>query len=424
MIKNGIYSTDPFSFSMAKYPFVDHEWLTHIGIAAVYKVTSSTIILIIIFSLIAVFSLCRSTSSKTEGKDEGWLIPAVFFLAGSALFSYSGIRPQVWGWLLLILWVSELRKGKRVKLFTLLFLQLLWVNTHGSFFLGIATYFLYLFSQLIQKKDIGRDLGKFLLLCSSTFLNPYGWRMWGEVWMSLSDIELRWRIQEWQPGLFTLNIPFIIYCALFFSLFVRYWKKISLFNQIISLSFFFLSLSAIRNIPLFLIVSLPVFIQTWEYLEADVHQCMKKSFIKLKLILSILCFFVGFFHMGYDISLIRPLSSTYPVDAVKFMIKNTLEGKIFADYSWGGYIIWKTPQLKTFIDGRMPSWKWKQNDPTQSNDAAQEYFNISWNHPTFEPYRKKYDIEYALIKKGDKKNIFMGYKKIYEDKLCILYRLH
>jgi len=423
MMKNGIYSADPFSFSMTKYPFVDHEWLTHIGIAAFYKIANNNLILLFIFGLIATLSLFFSIPHEVERKKGDWLIPSLIFLIGSSLFSYSGIRPQVWGWLLLALWVGELRKGDKANFILLLFLQLLWVNTHGSYFLGVATYLLFVFSQFVQKKEIGRDIGRFILLCGSTLLNPYGWRMWWEVWMQLTDFELKWRIQEWQPGLITLNISYLFYCALFLSLFIKYWKKISLFNRIITLSFFLLSLSAMRNIPLFLISSFLVYLQMWCYLEADIHHCMKKQFIRLQNIIIILCFFVGFTHICYDISLIQPLNKVYPVAAVNFITKNKIEGRVFAEYAWGGYLIWKAPLIKIFIDGRMPSWRWKQTDPHQSNDSAKEYFYITRKYPSFEPYRKKYDISYVLIKKGDKKNIFASYKKLYEDNICFLYKI-
>ena len=33
------------------------------------------------------------------------------------------------------------------------------------------------------------------------------------------------------------------------------------------------------------------------------------------------------------------------------------EGNMFNEYSWGVYLIWKLPEYKTFIDGRMLSWR-------------------------------------------------------------------
>jgi hypothetical protein len=42
----------------------------------------------------------------------------------------------------------------------------------------------------------------------------------------------------------------------------------------------------------------------------------------------------------------------YPEGAVAYMKANKVQGRIFHDYVWGGYLIWKIPELKVFIDGR------------------------------------------------------------------------
>lgn len=46
--------------------------------------------------------------------------------------------------------------------------------------------------------------------------------------------------------------------------------------------------------------------------------------------------------------------ATYPAKAVQFIIENRLEGRLFNEYNWGGYIIWRLyPQQRVFIDGRV-----------------------------------------------------------------------
>lgn len=45
----------------------------------------------------------------------------------------------------------------------------------------------------------------------------------------------------------------------------------------------------------------------------------------------------------------------YPCQAIKMLEGKT--GNIFNTYEWGGYLIWKLPKMKVFVDGRMPAWK-------------------------------------------------------------------
>ena len=42
----------------------------------------------------------------------------------------------------------------------------------------------------------------------------------------------------------------------------------------------------------------------------------------------------------------------YPVEAAAFIESANLQGKMFNQHGWGGYLLWRLPQRKVFIDGR------------------------------------------------------------------------
>src|SRR4030067_1801565 len=56
ILKNGIPRTDPFSYTMPSYPYVDYEWLTHLGMAKIYSLANFTG-LTLIFTFIALVSI-------------------------------------------------------------------------------------------------------------------------------------------------------------------------------------------------------------------------------------------------------------------------------------------------------------------------------------------------------------------------------
>ena len=236
ILNQGIPHTDPFSFTMMNYPFIDFSWLTHICIFLIYGLTNNSLLLSLIFGFIAVLSLYEAIF--VEKKKDGWFVPALAFLIGSSLFGVIGIRPQIWGWLLFMFWVNELRKGSKASFSILCLMQLIWVNIHGSFFLGVGTFILYIISEYIQKKEIKKHIGKLVVLFCITMINPYGWRLWREIVIGLSDSQLHLRNQEWISSIFVLNISFWFYCTFFFSLFIRNWKHTSLFEKFLSLFFF------------------------------------------------------------------------------------------------------------------------------------------------------------------------------------------
>src|SRR4030066_475981 len=42
IFKNGIPKTDPFSYTMPSYPYVDYEWLIHLGMIKIYSLFGYT----------------------------------------------------------------------------------------------------------------------------------------------------------------------------------------------------------------------------------------------------------------------------------------------------------------------------------------------------------------------------------------------
>ena len=93
ILKNGIPRTDPFSYTMPSYPYVDYEWLTHLGMIKIYSLFGYTG-LALIFTVIAISAILISI----RGTDIKF-IPLQILFASAVLFSYFGIRSQVITWL-------------------------------------------------------------------------------------------------------------------------------------------------------------------------------------------------------------------------------------------------------------------------------------------------------------------------------------
>jgi hypothetical protein len=72
-------------------------------------------------------------------------------------------------------------------------------------------------------------------------------------------------------------------------------------------------------------------------------------------------------------------------------------GNLFNDFDYGGYLIWKLPEYKIFIDGRMQAW----DNPQGKNyfDIYQQVLsNASFRNSTF----NQYHITCALVGIGHK----------------------
>ena len=96
----------------------------------------------------------------------------------------------------------------------------------------------------------------------------------------------------------------------------------------------------------------------------------------------------------------------YPSRAVVYLQIEMPKGNIFSEYGWGGYLNWKLPQKRVFIDGRMPSWKWEANIPGEENYVMKVYTGILRGDTDFRPVFEKYNIDTVLWPRSKRKSFF------------------
>ncbi len=139
-------TVDPYSFTVLGQPWIAFEWLGDVLIGAVARVggvRGLDALLIVLGSAVMIalyaFATVRSGNSKA-----GFLAAAVLFCLANPSFS---MRPQMLGYLFLVLTLIALelyRQGKQWAIWFLPPLLLVWINTHGSFIIGLGVIFVYL----------------------------------------------------------------------------------------------------------------------------------------------------------------------------------------------------------------------------------------------------------------------------------------
>ena len=398
ILNSGIPKTDPFSYTMPSFPFIAHEWLTDVILAKLYPALGQ-IGLAGIYTSLALFSLIISL-----GKAKSSYLKTLPFILGTAiLLGYSGIRHQVISWLFLALLLKIILNESTWKKWRWMVPPFFigWTNLHGSFAIGITTLFLVIFLKSWREKKLWLEgLLVSILSLLATFINPYGPRLWWEIWLTFSDRSLRWTIAEWQPSLFFFNPSFTALLTLSAILIWRYRKKFKLEELGLYLLFLFQGISSLRHIPLWVIVSLPTTITglSWFYQEAKLIKEGRQRFAKaynFAIAGSLTIFFLqSIFSLGGAKSITE--EAFYPKKAVKFLKANLPQGQIFSEYGWGGYLIWKLPEKKVFIDGRMPSWRWQASADKESNYAMKDYNELTNGRTEYIPIFQKYGVETVL----------------------------
>lgn len=420
-----LFETDPFSYTMSSFKYIDHEWATNIFMYYLYENFGK--ISLVVISLLIVF-LTLLVINKFTPKEHSQLM-TIIFLGG--VYFFFGVRPQILSWLFFAITIHELLK-ERFIFFPILFF--IWANLHGSFSAGIATVFIYIIASSLREKKI--DQFKYLALFLSiivTFINPYRAHIWREVWMTTTDSALKWRVTEWTPSIFTSSFFFFFILTLGSVIVYMFYKKIKL--EVLTLFIFWglQSLLAARHIPLFIIASMPVLIEGFDLMKEKVgkikHAKKRLDFTLnkiLPLFLLILFCLQLMFNLLFDPKITE---SFYPVESVNYLNKHSTEGNLFSLYGWGGYLLWKYPDHKLFIDGRMPSWVNKNASETQSKKAMDDYLEIIKNEDEeYKEYFEKYNIKIVLLSKEQiyinftnvlKEN---GWQVLYEDENEIMLR--
>ena len=430
MILNGHFpKTDSFSYTMPSYVYGDHEWLIETGLAALLPVAglAGLSLLFGTLSFFAVFLQGILSHKK-------WVLLPLL-LSGSLLSGFVQIRMQVISWLLFSVLITLLfndtfwQKGK----WFLPPLFLVWANSHGAFPLGLVVLMVALCARFWPGRRIPvSDIGVFVLSIAATFINPYGIGVWEEVIVMFSDPSIRWSVQEWMPSLTVLNFPLLFFFTFSSLLVIRYRKKIEVAHVLLYVILSFLALSSIRHLPFWLIFVIPLVAQGIGFFFDEVkHDAVAaKRLGGVYKVILITVVGITFIDVLFLLpSIIKPQTAFYPEKALAYLRAYPTSGNVFAPFEWGGYLVWRYPEKKVFIDGRMPYWKQQSPKTGESANAFAEYAKVMKGEERAEEILRRYGVDTVLLGVEQKEDKIMrvlqkaGMRKVYTDERTVIYRL-
>ncbi|MGA2605504.1 MAG: tetratricopeptide repeat protein [Verrucomicrobiia bacterium] len=198
---------DPFSATVNGKPWLDWEWLFQVGIYIVYAWGGFNALVVgkaVIVGLtgFVVFFACRRNGA---GRSLATLVMMAALVAARARLE---VRPDVFMLLFAALTMSLLesaRRGNLRSLYWLPLLQLVWVNVHGSFPLGIGLMAMYgllfgiEFALRREWRCLGLIAGALVLSCAACLVNPFGVRLVQHAIEQTRSSGPSGAIAEWQP---------------------------------------------------------------------------------------------------------------------------------------------------------------------------------------------------------------------------------
>ena len=141
---------------------------------------------------------------------------------------------------------------------------------------------------------------------------------------------------------------------------------------------------------------------------------LDKPWLNAGIIAAMVASLIFFFPSAAQLQ--QKVDEKYPRAALVYMQAQHLNGRIFNEYMWGGYMEWKAPELKPFIDGRADIFVY--------NGVLDDHRRAMVIEKPFE-ILDKYRIDYALLEPSQPLSYLLehspAWHAIYTDKVAVLF---
>lgn len=378
---------DQFTHTMANYPVIMHEWVTDIGMYLISTKLGLAALSVIFAGIttLAFWIAANAANRKTARRESAVIAMVIGSIASTSIVGARAQMLTLLGLALLMTIIWEYRHNPMTrKIWWLPVLFLVWVNLHGGFASGLIFLAAYLgvtgLAVIWQRLRQGpawthraeleatmwfRLFGASVLAVLVTLINPYGWRVYIEIVTTLADPFLRANIKEWVavPLTDSGTVSLLVYLGLLAIFSALTYKKQDWRYVFVVAVFVYLGFRSWRNVPIVIIVSLPLWAAIVQSLSGEALKRLAPKTVVLVL-LAVATSVLGYrqFNLlaqyGRSPATLANLPEfQYPYKAVQYLKANPPAGKMFNDYNWGGYLIWQYSEQKVFIDGRTPSWR-------------------------------------------------------------------
>jgi hypothetical protein len=422
-------SHDMYSFTVAGHAWVSHEWLSEIPFYLAYRAFGLAGLKVITFLILDVLFLCLLYLCYQESRNFKASIAACCFSTFLATVSY-GPRTILFGYVYLVILLIILQRFRQrgdAPLWVIPPLFCLWINTHGSWSLGLILFFLIAGSGLIGASwgriDSVRwsapQRRKLILTAAASIaallINPFGWRL---VFYPF-DLAFNQRLNithvaEWVTVDFHTmrgKLMLLLIVGLLLSTLIRN-RRWNLGELVVFLFALYSGLTYIRFLVLFGIVVAPIVAQTLDFFPR--YRPLEDT-PKLNTAVILLIFAAMLYAWPREAEVEKTVEQSYPSGVLPYLKAHPLNGNLLNFYLWGGYLGWNNPDIKVFVDSRVDIFEYE--------GVLGDYLSVLMlkdPDSTIEKYRIKYVLfppseAYTYVLERDPR-----WKALYKDNICVL----
>lgn len=402
-----IAAPDTSSYTFAGRPQLSIEWLADIVIYLSYAaggLWGCTLLKISV--LLATFFLLFSLLKAANGEDD-----ASFFatLATLVVVLYAirfrlFVRPFMFSYLFFAGFLFLIdrfdRTGCRRYLYVLPVMEVLWANMSKFAFFGPLLIFIFFAAGLLQGKRRPEIAVLFIATVACSFINPSTYKLYTLPFDVMATKGIAHSVGEHQPmsfgmlwgyGLrYTLGFQ-VLAVGVLISL-VMFWRRLNYFQVFLTAAFFFQALRMVRLVDFFSFSAAVPFSLCLAYgLRRVWFPLLRKRALPVLFPLAILAAIPlsvinnKTYSFGSGIK-----ADVFPEKAVEFLDAKNITGRLFNSYPFGGYIMWRTPSRKVFIDGR-------GFGALYSTEFFNDYFEIVKSPEAWRRAEKRWGFDYAVI---------------------------
>ncbi len=372
----GLIRMDPFSFTRPGAPFVGFEYGSQLLYALAERLGGLPAVAILAGLLIATTYAAMTVFLLRREVDPllAYLVIAMAVVLGIGHWS---ARPHLFSFLATVVLLSLLEGRPRRSVLASAILFALWANLHGGFVYGwilIGIYLVGAWGELLWgnepafwRERVRHYLALLGTAVMATLVNPYGLELHRHLIAFFGTPFLRDNTAEFVSPDFHETGPkvFLALLLVMFGVLGLQRRRASLPRLLLLGASTAFALVAVRNIPLFGLTALPVFAlhvdATWRALpdRRGVRRRFEVSARQTSTWPWVLPVTVGLFVLALShgrfgsIQVIRNHfdASVFPVAAVAKARGAKLEGRLFSNFTWGGYVLYAWPEQMVFIDG-------------------------------------------------------------------------
>lgn len=373
---SGPPSVDHHSFTLPGVPYPDHEWLAQLGLWGVYRAFDVPGLAVLQGLLIATTLGLVAWATRAPAPLRALATLPVLLLA----FDHSEIRPHLLGWIYVAALVPLLDRQRWAAVLGLLWL---WANTHASAPLGVGLAGLAVLEELWRTRD-RRLVGWGAAMALVPLLNPYGLHVYTLFFTITGNADF---VGEWRPyptdsWQFALLLGFTA-----FAVVSTIRRRFNVFDLVRLGVLATLSFQSSRS-GVVMVIFLGPRILSWFAEDASAWPAWLRRGITVAVTCAVLAVCGQRVASGQGASLALDVRHL-PVAAVEFVQRHGLSGPLYNDYNFGGYLLWKAPELPVFVDGRIEVYQ---------GQVLDDHLRISRAEPGWSALLDQYGVNLVLVR--------------------------